>query len=82
VSDARTRGSDGGDRHGDAAIAGVLVWAAARQEAQPAAGETVEARAEDQLPEGMRGRFRTQMFGRRETPLSGDPPPSRLRRGV
>jgi len=64
MSDARTKGSDGGDRHGDAAIAGVLMWAAARQEAQPAAGETVEATNDDQLPEALRGRRRSPMFGR------------------
>lgn len=43
VSDARTKGSDGYDRHGDAAIAGVLMWAAARMEVAPAAGTSVDA---------------------------------------
>lgn len=47
MSDARITGSDGGDRHGDAAIAGVLAWAAARAEAQPPAGESIEARPGD-----------------------------------
>lgn len=64
VSDARTKGSDGGDRHGDAAVAGVLMWAACRQEAPPAAGESVDARPEDTLPEAMLGRRRTILFGR------------------
>lgn len=64
MSDARTKGSDGGDRHGDAAIAGVLMWAAVRQEGQPAAGETIEADRIDQLPDAMRGRRRASMFGR------------------
>lgn len=68
VSDARTKGSDGGDRHGDAAVAGVLVWAAARQETQPAAGTTVDPDPRDQLPEAMRHRQRTPMFANR---LSG-----------
>lgn len=63
VSDVRTKGSDGGDRHGDAAVAGVLCWAAARQEAPPAAGESVEADPNEHLPEAMRGRRRAQMFG-------------------
>lgn len=66
VSDARTKGSDGGDRHGDAAVAGVLAWAATRQEAQPAAGATVESTRADTLPERMLGRRRSQMFGRPE----------------
>ncbi len=64
VSDARTKGSDGGDRHGDAAVAAVLMWAAGRQETPPAAGESVDARAEDTLPEAMQGRRRIVMFGR------------------
>lgn len=64
VSDARTKGSDGGDRHGDAAVAGVLMWAAGRQEAPPAAGESVDANPDDLLPEAMRGRRRAILFGR------------------
>lgn len=65
VSDQRTKGSDGGDRHGDAAVAGVLMWAAARQEAVPPAGTTVEAQAGDYMPESMLGRRRARMFGGR-----------------
>lgn len=38
MSDARVKGSDGYDRHGDAAIAGLLFWAAANSELVPAAG--------------------------------------------
>lgn len=62
VSDARTKGSDGGDRHGDAAVAGVLMWAAVRSEGQPAAGESVDADPADTLPEAMIGRRRVSMF--------------------
>lgn len=62
VSDLRTKGSDGGDRHGDAAVAAVLLWAAARCEGEPAAGETVDARPEDMIPDSMRGRRRVVMF--------------------
>lgn len=65
MSDARTKGSDGGDRHGDSAVAGVLMWSAARQEAQPAAGETIEPNLDDLLPDAMRGRPRAQLFGNR-----------------
>lgn len=64
VSEARTKGSDGGDRHGDAAVAGVLMWAASRQESPPAAGESVDPLDEDMIPEAMRGRRRVVMFGR------------------
>lgn len=43
MSDARTKGSDGHDRHGDAAVSGVLMWAAAREEVAPSAGTTIDA---------------------------------------
>lgn len=39
VSEARIKGSDGHDRHGDAAIAGLLMWAASHSDAVPSAGE-------------------------------------------
>lgn len=71
VNDARTKGSDGGDRHGDAAIAGVMMWAAAREEAQPAAGETVEATAADLIPDSMLGRRRARIFTDRTERPSG-----------
>lgn len=62
MSDARTRGSDGGDRHGDAAVAGVLAWAATRADFAPAAGESVNARPGDYTSDrpgrgGQRGLF-------------------------
>lgn len=38
VSEARIKGSDGHDRHGDAAISGLLMWAASHSDVQPAAG--------------------------------------------
>lgn len=38
MSDARIKGSDGYDRHGDAAIAGLLFWAAANGALEPPAG--------------------------------------------
>ena len=38
VSEARIKGSDGHDRHGDAAIAGLLMWAASHSDIAPAAG--------------------------------------------
>ena len=45
VSDARVKGSDGHDRHGDAAIAGLLMWAASHSDIQPAAGAYVQPEA-------------------------------------
>lgn len=42
VSDARVKGSDGHDRHGDAAIGGLLVWAASHSDVAPAAGAYVK----------------------------------------
>lgn len=42
VPEARTKGSDGQQRHGDAGVAIMLAWAASCAEAEPAAGETVE----------------------------------------
>ena len=42
VSAARVKGSDGKDRHGDSAVAGVLAWAAAMGDgSQPAAGTSI-----------------------------------------
>jgi len=65
MSDARTKGADGGDRHGDTAVSGVLMWAAARQEAQPAAGESVEPEADTYRAAGFGRRASTSMFANR-----------------
>ena len=46
IPDARTKGSDGQQRHGDAGVAILLAYAASRAEVAPAAGETVEAEAD------------------------------------
>lgn len=62
MSDGRDRGSDGMYRHGDVAIAGVLAWAAALEETEPAAGSNIEAEKERLLPKGMQNRRRTTMF--------------------
>lgn len=64
MDEGRDKGSDGGYRHGDSAIAGVLAWAATRQEGQPAAGESVEPDRDTYLPERMANRRRTGMFRR------------------
>ncbi|MGD9638374.1 MAG: terminase family protein [Alphaproteobacteria bacterium] len=42
MGDTRTKGSDGGFRHGDSAVAGLLAWAAARTEGEPAAGQSID----------------------------------------
>lgn len=62
MDEGRDKGSDGGYRHGDGAIAGVLAWAATREEGQPPAGTTVDADPDAFLPEAMRGRRRMGMF--------------------
>lgn len=46
IPDARTKGADGQQRHGDAGVMYLLAHAASRAEVPPAAGETVEAEAE------------------------------------
>jgi phage FluMu gp28-like protein len=38
MDDKHDKGSDGGQRHGDTAISGVLAWAATEEEGEPAAG--------------------------------------------
>lgn len=62
IDDGHDKGSDGGQRHGDSAVAGVLAWAATRVEGQPAFGATIEGDADAYLPGGMLGRRRTGMF--------------------
>ncbi len=62
VDDGHDKGSDGKQRHGDTAIAGVLAWAATRQEGQPAAGESVDADRDAFLPDRMANRRRATMF--------------------
>jgi phage FluMu gp28-like protein len=64
IDDGRDKGSDGGYRHGDSAVAGVLAWAATRQEGQPAAGSTVEPEPDHMVPQAMLGRRRMVMRGR------------------
>lgn len=71
MSDARTKGSDGGDRHGDTAVAGVLMWAAAREEAQPAAGESIEAAPGTYRATAFGRRLGSAMFGQRDDALYG-----------
>lgn len=62
VSEARIKGSDGHDRHGDAAIAGLLCWAATRNDLVPSAGATVsEGRPSRRVSSG---RQSTALFGR------------------
>ncbi len=53
VDDGRDKGSDGQYRHGDSAVAGLLAWAATRQEGQPPAGATVESSEDVYRPSRM-----------------------------
>lgn len=56
IDDGRDKGSDGEYRHGDSAVAGVLAWAATREEGVPPAGKTVLPPSDQFMPEAMRGR--------------------------
>jgi len=63
----RDKGSDGGYRHGDSAVAGLMFWHASNQEGEPAAGVTIESVIQiDQVftPSRMVGRQRTRIFRR------------------
>jgi phage FluMu gp28-like protein len=60
----RDKGSDGGYRHGDSAIAGLMFWHSANQEGQPSAGTTIESNTDNFTPERMQGRKRSNMFKR------------------
>lgn len=62
MDEGKDKGTDGGQRHGDRAVAGVLAWAATRAEGEPAAGETVDAGEDWGLPEAMVSRRRMGMF--------------------
>ncbi|GJM12784.1 MAG: hypothetical protein DHS20C12_11870 [Pseudohongiella sp.] len=66
MSDGRDKGSDGKFRHGDSAVAGLLAWAAALEETEPAAGANVEESDEDNpyTSQRMSNRIRTTMFRR------------------
>ncbi|HEY4145178.1 hypothetical protein [Pinirhizobacter sp.] len=80
MSDARTKGMDGGFRHGDTAVSGVLMWAAARDEVQPAAGESVAATAGTYRATGFGRGGVSSMFGKRADsvgPQSRSGPPGR-----
>lgn len=70
MSAGRTKGSDGGDRHGDSAVAGVMAWAAAHSDAQPSAGASVTARPGDYRAERGSTTPGRAMFGSRADRLS------------
>ena len=64
ISEGRTKGSDGGYRHGDSASTGVIASSVIRAEGEPAYGETVDSDDVNNLyaPEHARGRKRITMF--------------------
>lgn len=64
MDEGRDKGSDGGWRHGDGAVAGVLAWAATREKGEPPAGETVQGEGDPFVPEAMERRRRTTIFRR------------------
>lgn len=65
VSEARLKGSDGHDRHGDAAISGLLCWAATRNDLVPSAGATISGRSSRPSRRLSSGRQSTALFGQR-----------------
>lgn len=65
IDDGHDKGSDGGQRHGDSAVAGVLAWAATRVEGQPAHGETVESSKDEYTPESFADQRSRSVFGNR-----------------
>ena len=62
---ARAKGVDGKQRHGDSAIAGVLAYAASKMDRQPAAGASIESDDQVYRPQAISGRPQIRMFGRR-----------------
>ncbi|MCC7484550.1 MAG: hypothetical protein IT529_06130 [Burkholderiales bacterium] len=64
MDDGRDKGSDGEYRHGDGAVARVLMWAATRAEGEPPAGAAVAAAPGTYEPGAMAGRVRTNLFRR------------------
>ncbi|MCU7934127.1 MAG: hypothetical protein KZQ99_04510 [Candidatus Thiodiazotropha sp. (ex Dulcina madagascariensis)] len=66
MSEGKTKGSDGGQRHGDSASAGVIASSVIHAEGEPAYGETIDETDTDALyrPESARNRRRVSMFGR------------------
>lgn len=64
MDEGRDKGADGGYRHGDSAVAGVMAWAATREQGEPPAGETVISEGDPFEPEAMERRRRTTIFRR------------------
>lgn len=52
IDDGRDKGTDGGQRHGDAAVAGLLLWGAAQEEGGPVEVSSRGARDTDDLLQG------------------------------
>jgi phage FluMu gp28-like protein len=78
VADGKDKGSDGGDRHGDSAIAGLLAWQATLEDgAAESAGESVDPGdvADDEegvAPDGLtRARAMAAALGRRMGAMFG-----------
>lgn len=62
IDDGHDKGSDGGQRHGDTAVAAVLAWAATLIEGQPAAGATVTESETRNPSDRFKGRLSGGMF--------------------
>lgn len=64
MSDKRIKGQDGSFRHGDSTIGGLMAWAAAEEQGEPAAGETVDAAEDTYVPQAMRKRMTQRLLER------------------
>jgi len=64
MDDKHDKGTDGGQRHGDTAVSGVLSWAATQEEGAPAAGATVEEQNHEETyrPSNMKNRMSVAGF--------------------
>ena len=67
MDEGRDKGSDGFWRHGDRAIAGVMAWAATRQNGVMPDGETItDATLDAFIPHRARVKGRVQLFNRKQ----------------
>jgi len=72
MSAARVKGSDGKDRHGDSAVAGLLAWAAATGDGtEPPAGSTIEKDSNTYSAKAERDATTDRLLARPRTPYEG-----------
>lgn len=64
VDEGHDRDEDGGQRHGDSAIARLLAWMATLREGQPSAGVSIEPDPGAHAPQAAHGRRRVSIYRR------------------